>query len=113
MAHFAVHGVGSHFDPSASFLNCELTVNGCRRYCGSSTIVVTSSTWPPPGSGADIEVFRNGGVLAVRNAILAQISGAQVGRGHLQRRWSFPLCGGITLPASAHQAATPCFDELK
>ena len=27
--YFAVHGVGSHFEPSASFRNCELTVNGC------------------------------------------------------------------------------------
>src|ERR1700680_2891313 len=40
-----------------------------------------------------IEVLRNGGVLAVRNAILSQISGSQVGCCHLQRRWFLPLRG--------------------
>src|SRR5690349_1229151 len=48
----AAHGVGSHLEPSASFLNCELLMNGCWRYFGSSRTEVTSSAWPPPGSGA-------------------------------------------------------------
>src|SRR5437016_3215687 len=50
--YLAVHGVGSHFEPSLSFLNCELTMNGVCRYCGSSTTVVTSRSRPPSGSAA-------------------------------------------------------------
>ena len=46
----------------------------------------------------DIEVFRNSRVLAVRHAILAQISGPQVSRRYLQRRWLFPLRTGKPLP---------------
>jgi hypothetical protein len=34
---------------------------------------------PTAGKRRDIEVFGNGGVLAVRNSILSQISGAQIG----------------------------------
>src|SRR4029079_14317799 len=45
----------------------------------------------------DIEVFRSDSILAIRNAILAQISGAQVGSGYLERR-SLPLRVRITLP---------------
>ena len=37
----AVHGVGSHFDPSASFLKSDVTTNGMARYSGSVTIVIT------------------------------------------------------------------------
>src|SRR5262249_8967302 len=50
--HVAEHAVGSHLEPSASFLNCELTMKGCRRYFGSSTVVVTTSSAPSFGSGA-------------------------------------------------------------
>src|SRR5215470_7402309 len=50
--HIAVHGLGSHLEPSASFLKCELTIYGRCRYCGSSTTVVTISTCPPDGCGA-------------------------------------------------------------
>src|SRR5678810_24157 len=42
--HVAVHGLGSHLEPSVSFLKCELTIYGRCRYCGSSTTVVTIST---------------------------------------------------------------------
>src|ERR1041385_5756629 len=47
----ALHGVGSHFDASVSFLKCELTMYGRCRYCASSTTVVTIRSWPLPGSG--------------------------------------------------------------
>src|SRR5215471_10071315 len=50
--HTAVHGLGSHLEPSVSFLKCELTIYGRCRYCGSSTTVVTISTCPPDGCGA-------------------------------------------------------------
>ena len=36
-----LQGDGDHFAPSGSFLKCELVTNGCVRYCGSSTTVVT------------------------------------------------------------------------
>jgi hypothetical protein len=42
-AYGAAHGVGRHFDPSVSFLKCELVVKGWFKYLGSSTIVVTVS----------------------------------------------------------------------
>src|SRR5438876_847798 len=37
----AVHGDGRHLSLFASFLKCELVMNGSARYFGSSTIVVT------------------------------------------------------------------------
>ena len=37
----AMHGVGSHFDPSGSFLKSDVTTNGMARYSGSVTIVIT------------------------------------------------------------------------
>ena len=40
----AEHGEGSHPFASACFLNCELTMNGCRRYFASSTTAVTTSS---------------------------------------------------------------------
>src|SRR3954471_18190477 len=40
------HGVGSHLEPSGSFLKCGLTMYGPVRYSGSSTIVVTSRSRP-------------------------------------------------------------------
>src|SRR5262249_4665434 len=46
------HGVGSHLEPSGSFLKCGLTMYGPVRYTGSSTTVVTSRSLPPSGSGA-------------------------------------------------------------
>ena len=42
-AYQAAHGVGRHFDPSGSFLKCELVVKGWFKYLGSSTSVVTVS----------------------------------------------------------------------
>src|SRR5438876_817806 len=49
--HVDEHGVGSHLEPSASFLKCELTMKGCVRYFGSSTTVVPTRIWPLFGSG--------------------------------------------------------------
>src|SRR6185436_6152001 len=46
------HGVGSHFEPSGSFLKCGLVTYGAFRYTGSSTTMLTRSSWPPWGSGA-------------------------------------------------------------
>src|ERR1041385_6003320 len=40
---FARHGVGSHPDASGSFLKCACMMSGSIRYCGSVTIVVTTS----------------------------------------------------------------------
>src|SRR4029453_553050 len=40
------HGVVSHPDASACFLNWVLTMNGCRKYFASSTTVVTTRSWP-------------------------------------------------------------------
>src|ERR1019366_1653812 len=40
-----MHALGIHFDPSASSLKFELTVNGPVRYVGSSTWVRTTSHW--------------------------------------------------------------------
>src|SRR5207249_6853404 len=40
---FVRHGVGSHPDASGSFLKCACMISGSIRYCGSVTIVVTTS----------------------------------------------------------------------
>src|SRR5688572_3269040 len=42
-------GVGFHFDPSRSNLKVEPTRNGCCRYVGSSTTVLTTRTTSPLG----------------------------------------------------------------
>src|SRR5690348_915603 len=53
------------------------------------------------GERRNIEVFGEGGVLAVRDAVLSQISGAQAGSCDFQRR-ALPLRGGNTLPGPFH-----------
>src|ERR1700691_4220641 len=49
LGYFASHGVGFHPAASGNFLKCVLVMNGCVRYCGSVTIVVTTSHWSPLG----------------------------------------------------------------
>src|SRR6185436_14047739 len=46
------HGVGSHFEPSGSFLKCGLVTYGAFKYTGSSTTMLTRRSWPPWASGA-------------------------------------------------------------
>ena len=41
------HPVGSHFEPSGSFLKFVLVTNGSTRYLGSSTTVVTTNQMSP------------------------------------------------------------------
>ena len=48
--YFAVQGRGFQAEPSESFLKCVLVANGWVRYCGSSTIFVTTSHGPPTAS---------------------------------------------------------------
>jgi len=43
------HGEGFHFELSGSRLNEELVMNGCVRYLGSSTTVVTVNHCRSPG----------------------------------------------------------------
>src|SRR5438874_10515687 len=43
------HGVGFHFAPSGSFLNCVLRYSGCVRFAGSSRIDDTMSHTSPLG----------------------------------------------------------------
>ena len=45
-----MHGCGSHFDPSASFLKCVLRTNVRKRYVGSVTMVSMISHCSPFGS---------------------------------------------------------------
>src|SRR5438876_4246361 len=48
--YFAVQGTVFQAEPSESFLKCVIVANGWVRYCGSSTIFVTTSHGPPAAS---------------------------------------------------------------
>src|SRR5207302_92716 len=46
----SLHGCGAHFEPSGSFWNSELMMNGVFRYSGSMTSVVSVNQSLPVGS---------------------------------------------------------------
>src|SRR5262249_20692229 len=61
----ARHASGCQEDPSGSFLKCELVKKRPVRYCGSCTIVVTTSQTSPLSSGPRTLKYSVSTVLAL------------------------------------------------
>ena len=59
-------------------------IKGSRRYIGSVTTIVTTINMIAVALLDQIVILRESGVLAIRNTVLAQIAGLQMGRRNLE-----------------------------
>ena len=75
--HLDEQGVGSHLAPFGSFLNIGAASFAFRRYCGSSICCGDRQPLLAVRPLVEIPVFGQHDVLAVRDAVLAQVPGAQ------------------------------------